>query len=209
MSTLAEAADVAAELGLSNEFELTDVQANRIPGLLIKASGLFRRAAGNRQFDLDTYTHRVQVVGGRVRLPETPVTAVTMVVDDCGNAVAYTRVGDWLTVAGHHHNLNNSFGCYRPENQGSGWFVTVTYNGGGIPDDVRVTVAQAVARALGMDKTAQTGVKSHDQTLGPMSERKQFFDWAAEAVTLTDDECAFAESFRYPGTQLIMHRPSC
>lgn len=207
MTALAAAADVAKELGLSNESELSTEQTNRIPGLLIKASSSFRRAAG-RQFSPGSYTQRLQVIGGRVRLPEDPVTDVASVVDDCGNTVSYTRVGYWLNVSRHHHSNDASFGCYQPAGIESGWFVTATYTGGAVPDDVKVTVAQIVARQLGVDPTAATGVRMHEQTMGPFTERKQFFDWAAETVTLTDEELDFAASFRDPTRSRIVHR-SC
>lgn len=206
MTSLASAEDVAHELGLNAEGDLTDAQAVRIPSLLTKASFLFRQAAGKRQFTPDDYVQRLMVVGGRVRLPEAPVSAVATVVDDSGNNVAFTRVGEWINVGNHHGNLNNSFGCYQPDDAGSGWFVTVAYTGGEVPDIVRDTVAQVVARQLGVDPIPATGVKSHEQTLGPITERKTFFDWAADAVTLTDEECAIADSFRYAGTNPIIHR---
>lgn len=204
MSTLAAAADVAAELGLSNESELSTEQANRIPSLLLKASWKFRRAA-DRQFTAATYTQRLQVVGGRVRLPEDPVTDVASVVDDAGNTVTYTRIGQWLDVS-RHHTYDTSFMCHDRFDVESGWFVTATYTGGGVPDEVRVTVAGIVARQLGLDPAATTGVKNVAQTMGPFSESKQFFDWAADAVAFTDEEQAFAESFRYQGTTPIIHR---
>lgn len=206
MVALAAPVDVAHELGLTDETEFSSEQTNRAPGLLVSASRTFRRHAG-RQFTPGTYTHRCQVIGGRLRPLETPVASITSVVDDSGNPVAFTRVGDWLNVSGHH-NTDASFACYRPEGHNSGWFVTVTYTGGQIPEDVKVTVAQIAARQLTVDPVAATGVKVHDQTLGPISERKQFFDWAAESVTLTDEECAFAESFRDARGSRIVHR-SC
>lgn len=207
MSTLAAAVDVAKELGLSDESELSTEQENRIPGLLIKASSVFRRAAG-RQFTEATYTQRLQVIGGRVRLPEDPVTDVETVVDDCGNTVGFTRVGYWLNVSRHHQSNDVSFGFYRPSDLESGWFVTVTYTGGAVPDEVRVTVAQIVARQLNVDPTAATGVRMHEQTMGPFTDRKQFFDWAAETVSLTDEEREYAESFRDLTRSRIVHR-SC
>lgn len=206
MTSLATTADVAVELGLEDDSEWTETEQIRIGSLLTKASYVFRQAAG-RQFTTNTYTHRVQVVGGRARLPESPVTAVSAVVDDSGNNVAYTRNGDWLNVSGHHDTAA-SFSCYRPPDLGTGWFISATYTGGGVPDIVRITVAQAVARALNVDPVAATGVRSHEQTMGPFTERKQYFDWAAETVSLTDEELSIAQSFRYPGTAPIVHR-SC
>lgn len=202
MAALADESDVVTELGGS----ITAAQSARVPSLLIKASAAFRREAGRRQFTNDTYTQRLQVVDGRVRLPEPPVESVTSVVDDSGNTVVYTQVGDWLKVSGHHHNYDNSFGCYRPPGLGSGWFVTAAYAGGAVPDEVRVTVAQIVARALKTNPVAATGVKSQDSTMGPFSGRTEFFDWAAEVITLTDEECALAASFIYPGTNPIVYQ---
>ncbi|MCT7369458.1 hypothetical protein [Mycolicibacterium llatzerense] len=201
---LATAADVASELGLDDESQLTSAQVVRIPGLLIKASGMFRRAA-ERQFTTGTYTQRLQVVAGRVRLPEDPVTSVASVVDDAGNAVTYTLNDQWLDVS-RHHTYDTSFMCHERTETESGWFVTAEYTGGAITDEVRVTIAQVVARQLGVDPTAKTGVRTIDQTMGPFAERKQFFDWAAETVAFTDEEQAFAESFRYKGTNPIVHR---
>jgi hypothetical protein len=62
-----------------------------------------------------------------------------------------------------------------------------------------------VARHLNADPMAAAGVRVHDQTLGPISERRTFFDWAAGSVTLTEDECELAESFR-DRTQRIVHQ---
>lgn len=205
MVALAAAVDVAHELGLADENALSSEQTARVPGLLTKASATFRRVAG-RQFSQGIYTHRLQVVGGRVRLLESPVVGVQSVVDDSGNAVAFTRVGDWLNVSGHHANNDASFACYQPAGGNSGWFVTATYTGGDIPDEVKVAVAQIVARALTVDPEAATGLKSHNQTLGPIAESKSFFDWAADAVALTVDELALAESYRDPRGARIVHR---
>lgn len=208
MDPLAAASDVAAELGLGSADDLSTAQANKVPGLLIKASSLFRRAAGYRQFTPGNFTQRLQVVDGTVRLPETPVTAVSSVKDDCGNDVRFTRDGSSLKVSGHH-NTDASFGFYQPQGQGTGWFVTATYTGGDVPDEVRVAVAAAAARALLVDPTPATGVKSVENTVGPLTERKAFFDWAAEsAISLSDDEIALAESYRPPAPAPIVHR-SC
>jgi hypothetical protein len=204
VTPLAAAVDVATELGLTDVGQLTSVQATRIPSLLLKASWKFRRAA-DRQFTSGSYTQRLQVVAGRVRLPEDPVDAVQAVFDDAGNDVTYRAVGQWLDVS-KHHTFDTSFMCHDRVENDSGWFVTATYTGGEVPDEVRVTVAQVVARQLGIDPTAATGVKSLNQTMGPFTEQKQFFDWAAETVAFTDEEQAFAESFRYSGNTPIIHR---
>lgn len=206
MASLAAAVDVAHELGLADESALSSEQAAKIPGRLTKASTLFRLHAG-RQFTASTYTHRCMVVGGRCHPLETPITSVQSVVDDSGNNVAFTRVGNALNVSGHHGDNESSFACYQPQGVNSGWFVTVTYEGGGVPDDVRVTVAEIVARTFNANPEAAGGVKSHEQTLGPITERKQFFDWAGmDAVTLTEDDIALAESYRDPRGARIVHQ---
>lgn len=202
--TLAGASDVATELGLENEAALTPVQARRIPTLLVKASYLFRKAA-QRQFAEGPYTHRLKVQGGRVRLPEGPISAVAAVVDDSGNTVTFTRNGDWLTVEGHH-NHQNSFDCYRPTG-GSDWFVTATYTGGGVPDVVKVAVAQTVAAALQQDPRIATGARRVETESGPFRERVEFVDGGSATLALSDDDRELAESFRYPGTQVIVQTP--
>lgn len=183
---------MAIELGLAEESDLTDVQAARIPSLLTKASYLFRQAA-DRQFTNGSYTQRLQVVGGRARLPETPVDDVDSVVDDDGDEVDYTVDGAWIDLSGSVKRRG-----------GTGWFVTVAYTGGAVPDEVRVTVAQMVARGLNVDPAAATGLRYQDQTMGPLNERKQFFDWAAEPVTLTADDRTVAQSYRNRGGQPIV-----
>lgn len=200
---LAEASDVAAELGVA-EGDLTDAQVLRIPSLLVKASYLFRQAAG-RQFETGTYTQRLQVVAGRVRLPEQPVTSVDSVVDDCGNAVPFTESDGWLKV--DRHNSSDVSFHWHNHPAGSGWFVTVTYTGGGVPDVVRVAVAQMVARALNVDPAPATGVKNQMQVAGPFTNQVSYFEWAAESVALSAEERRLAETFRYPGTTLILQRP--
>lgn len=200
---LAEASDVAAALGVA-EGELTPAQVLRIPPLLAKASYLFRIAAG-RQFTPDTYTHRLKVNGGRVRLLESPVESVSSVVDDSGNQVTYTRNGAWLIVEGHH-NHNNSFDCYQPAG-GSDWFATVVYDGGEIPAVVTASVAQMVATTLQVDPAVATGAKRVESTAGPFQSRVEFFDGTTATVALSDDDRALAASFRYPGTHVIVQRP--
>lgn len=206
---LATLNDVAAELEVDSVHDLTDAQISRAGSLLVRASHLFRQAAG-RQFTPDTYTHRLQVVGGRVRLPESPVTQINSVVNDAGNAVEYTRSGPWLTMIvprGHW----NTFDCYHPDDFGSsdaGWFVTVSYTGGEVPNVVTVTVAQMVARHLNADPAPATGVKSQSVTTGPFSQQTQFLDWADEAMVLSDADRQVAESFRYRATRPIVNCPS-
>ena len=196
---LAELEDVAKALGVE---ELDAAQQLRVPALLVRASYLFRQAA-NRQFTLDTYTHRLKVQGKRVRLPETPVMTIATVTDDSGNNVTYTRNGAWLTIP-EFRTANNSFTWYQPSDTED--FVTVTYTGGAIPDVVRDTVAGMAARALVVEPS-EAGLSMHELQAGEFRERKQYADWATATVGMSDEDRDVAESFRYPGGQVVVMRP--
>jgi hypothetical protein len=187
--TLAAADDVAHELGLDSADELTDAQALRVPSLLARASHLFQQAA-ERQFTLDSYTVRLKVNAGQIRLPESPVIAVHSVVDDDGEPVEYTRSGQWLTV-----------------DKASHVFCTVEYTGGAIPDAVRSAVAAIAARYLSIDPQAVAGAKQVNLTTGPFQSNITYQDWASDSVCLSEDDQLLAESFRYPGTQVIVMQP--
>ena len=200
---LASADDVARELGLESQTDLSTAQNYRVPSLLARASHLFQKAA-DRQFTTDTYTVRLKVTGGRVRLPESPVTSVDSVVDDVGNAVTYTRHGQWLDID-THFNSDVSFAVLPPE--GCVSFVTVTYDGGEIPVVVKGAVAAMAARYLNVDPQALTGAKSVNLITGPFQSNITYNDWASETMCLSDDDQKLAETFRYKGTQVVVQRP--
>lgn len=201
---LANADDVAHELGLAAAVNLSAGQALRVPSLLARASYLFQRAAG-RLFTPGTYTVRLKVTGGQVRLPESPVTAVGSVVDDVGNDVDWSRFGQWLKVE-TTFNENISFAALPPD--GCTAFVTVTYTGGEIPDVVKGAVAAIAARYLNIDpQKVVAGAKSVNLITGPFQSNITYADWVTESVCLSDDDKALAESFRYQGTQVVVQRP--
>lgn len=173
---LAVAADVAAALGR----DLTTSEAIKVVPILVKASELFRREA-QQLFTADTSTVRLQVVGGDVHLPERPVTSVTAVVDDDGNAVTYTRHGGRLVT------------CLPSDR-----FVTVTYaHGGTVPDLVRTTVADIARKVLLIPEQATTGVSRATETAGPFSTTLEYATWAQGGQTmLAPDDRAIARSYR-------------
>lgn len=201
---LASAADVAHELGLAGADDLSAAQALRVPTLLARASYLFQRAA-DRLFTPDTYTVRLRVAGGQVRLPESPVTDVASVVDDAGNDVDYTRYGQWLRIC-TRFNSDNSFASLPPDGYVS--FVTVTYTGGAIPDVVKGAVAALAAKYVSIDPATQVaGATTVNLITGPFQSNITYADWATETLRLSEDDCQLAESFRYKGTQVVVQRP--
>jgi hypothetical protein len=192
---LASSADVATALGVD---ALTAEQNQRAPGVLAKASNVFRFIA-KQDFTPGTSTVRVKVDGGQVRLQQEPVTAVASVVDDHGNAVDYTRAGQLLT-------LTHACGSRRPRPLGSHEFVTVTYShGGDVPDDVRQCIAEIAAKVLSIDKRARAGIASGTRTAGHFTEVNNYAAWAiGGATTLAPDDEKLALSFRYPGRHVYV-----
>ena len=188
---LAVQSDVEAALGRV----LTESEVARIEGILLKASALFRREA-KQEFTAGSSTVRLKVNGGRVYLPQCPVTAVTAVVDDRGEAVEYERAGQWLTV------------CL-----GSDKFVTVAYSHGDdeVPDLVRLTIAEVGAKVLSMSAEALQGVSSYTNTDGPFTETRTYAGWSQGGqTTLSPEDKAVAQSFRVrvPTIHVMSSQPS-
>jgi hypothetical protein len=173
---LAMAADVAEVLGR----DLTSSEAIKVEPILDKASALFRRRAG-QEFTEGQSEVRLKVNGGKVYLPQYPVTDVVSVTDDDGEGVDYEQVGQWLDVG-----------------LGSDKFVTVVYtHGGEVPDLVRLTVAEVAKRVLLVPESAQTGVTQHSETAGAFTQSDSYATWAQGGQTmLAPDDLAIADSFR-------------
>ena len=184
---LALAVDVKAALGR----DLTTEEAAKIGAILDKASELFRRRSG-QQFTTGTSEVRLKVNGGRVYLPQRPVTAVTTVLDDDGVAVEYTRFKQWLTVPLISHE-----------------FVTVTYEHGGVvPDVVRLCIAEIARKVLGIDPNAAAGKVQHTETTGPFTDSDTYATWAQGGQTmLAPDDNALADTFRVRIPNVIVQRP--
>lgn len=178
---LATSDDVKAALGR----DLTADETARVGAILDKASELFRRRSG-QQFTTGTSTVRLKVNGGKVYLPQRPVTTVTTVVDDDGDTVAYTLFGQWLTV-----------------DMRSDQFITVTYDHGGtVPDIVRLCIADIGRKILGISPDAMSGAVQATVSAGPYSRNETYATWAQGGQTmLAPDDAALADSFkaRIPG----------
>ena len=151
MNPLATDEDVAAALGRA----LTEAETARVEGILVKASDLFRKIAG-QDFTAGTSTVRLKVEAGRVRLAQTPATAVTEVVDDESVDIDHELRGQWLWVTRN--------GCPLVSHE----FVTVTYSHGGeVPDLVRLTIAEIAAKVLRIPAAAASGIQSQQRSAGP------------------------------------------
>jgi hypothetical protein len=172
---LASSTDVAAVLGRA----LTSAESARVGAILDKASELFRRRSGQK-FTSGTSTVRLRVVGDVVTLTQRPVVSVQSVVDDSGEAVAYTLRGSQLVLTG----------LYK--------FVKVAYtHGGTVPDVVRLAVADIARKVLLIPEGARGGVSQFSDTTGPFTESGTYATWAVGGQTmLSPDDNALADSFR-------------
>lgn len=161
--------------------DLTPFEEDRLAGVLSKLSALFRREA-RRTFAAGTTTVRLKSNGGRIHLAERPVESVDLVVDDHGRQVAWARHGQWLVTP-----------------LTSAEFATVTYShGDGVPDEVRIAIAEAAAQIVSVDPTAvPAGVERITEAAGPFSRSTTYAAWATNGRSvLSDDDRALARSFR-------------
>lgn len=192
VAQLAAHADVVAALGRA----LTDSETARVGAILDKASELFRGRSG-QQFTPGTSTVRLKVNGGRVYLPQRPVTSVPSVVDDDGVDVVYTVAGQWLTIDADSASRTSSS------------FVTVEFShGGAVPDLVRLAIADIARQVLMIDVNAQTGVTQRAQTKGPFTESFSYASWAVGGMTrLSPEDNALADSFKVAVPKTWVQRP--
>ena len=159
MTDLATTNDLAQVMART----LTDDEKARAKALLEVASATVRTYTW-QHFTQVTETVRLPVRGGRVRLPQKPVTAVTAVSVANGSAIAYS----W--VAGQVVDCNpatvNAFEL-EPFRTRLQW-VDVTYTHGWeqVPADVRGIVCDIAAAALA-SPPEDSGVQT--ETLGPFS----------------------------------------
>jgi len=187
---LATSTDVVAVLGRA----LTSSEVLRVEPILDKASELFRRRA-RQTFSNGTSTVRLKVNGGRVYLPQRPVTAVASVVDDAGVVVTYTLADQWLTL---NTVLGDKF-------YGSDAFVTVAYTHGGVPELVRLCIADVARQVLTIDANAQVGVSQHAETRGPFTESSSYATWAVGGSTrLSPEDNALADSYRFRAPSVVV-----
>jgi hypothetical protein len=144
MEPLAQVSDVEARLSR----ELTDAELVRIAHLLADASAAVRARAGQTFTVVEDDEVTLTRTGGRLILPQRPVTAVDSVEDPNGNPVLHTwTVGDdWIDVAA---NVPDSFAWFPWRNGIRRYTVTYDHGYAEIPADIVGVVCQIAARALG------------------------------------------------------------
>lgn len=151
---------LATELNLRERLgrPLSDVEAERAPSLLADASALVRNYTG-REFTSRQLTSRLRVHNGRVKLPQTPVTAIASVTSINRDGTPGPAVAGWYwdgLVTVMMPSLGQiANGPEWPDYAGWGaWYrsVTVTYTAGYdvVPDIIEAVVSSIVLRALGM-----------------------------------------------------------
>lgn len=184
---LADSSDVEKILQRS----LTAEESDSCDDLLEAASAMFRDAA-NQDFTPGSSTVRLKVNGERVRLDQRPCTAVQSVVDDNGNDVSFTRNGCWLTV-----------------DADSSRFLTISYeHGGDVPVAVRLAVAEMVSRALTVPGDVLAGARSTSDGAGPYSQSTSWGNGEnSSLLRLSDSNLGLAQSYLWPGGQVIVQRP--
>ena len=161
---------------------LSSTEVTRAEALLRDASATVRLEAG-QEFTAGTSTLvRLRLRNGIVRLPQRPVTAVTAVHDDYGNAVTYRWLGDDRLALSAVALNEFELAPYRtPLGE-----VLVSYaHGGDVPDLVVAITCNVVLRALGRDPrdgaiiqetvagyTYQTGAVGGAGPVGLLAEEK-------------------------------------
>lgn len=179
--------DVRLALGRA----LTDSETERLPGILAKASELFRLEAG-QTFTPGRSDVRLKVNAECVHLPQSPAGVIHSVTDDHGRAVAYTRRKQWLHIR-----------------RGSHEFVTVDYSHGdeAVPVLVRLTIAEIAKKVLSINPNAAAGVVQHQETSGPFSDSDTYATWAQGGQTLlAPDDLAIARRYRTRVPRLWVQR---
>lgn len=173
---LATPKDVADALGR----DLTPEELRKVVPILAKASALFRLKSG-QLFTPGTSTVRLKSDGGRIYLPQRPVTEVLGVHDTNIHSIDYSRQGQWLTTS-----LSSSD------------FAIVTYaHGGEVPELVALTIADIGRKVLSISEHAAAGVTQYSDTTGPFTESYSYATWAVGGQTmLAPDDLATALSFR-------------
>lgn len=194
MADLATSADVAARLGR----DLTPVETIKIPALLQDASASVRNYTHQyiEQVIDDTVTLRVR--NARIRLPQRPVTAVSL---GAGPPGSFQWLGDDKIFVGS--SIPDTFG-WEPWRYGIR-AVTVTYTHGynPIPDDIIGVVCSIVMRALGREPTdagmTSESIQGYSYTIGVVG--------AAGALGLLNSEMAILDAYCQVGGNVQTAQP--
>lgn len=197
MTALATADDVTALLGR----DLTDAESDRVEVLLAAASARFRTEA-RREFTAAEHTVVLRVDGGRVTLPQRPVSSVDTVHAIGADGQAGAAIGTWVFDGIATIDLGDWTvqQVNAPELDDPDDTVQVTWTAGyaTVPEDVRWTVAGMALRTLTAASTA--GVES--ETIGGYTYRLGAAA-AAGPLGMTPDELAVARRYRPAGIRSV------
>lgn len=166
MAALATEADLEARLGRS----LTAEELTQAIALLDDASATVRVYTG-RNFEAAEVTQRLRVVDGKVRLPQSPVTAVESVESVEGTAVDFT----WHHGSTIYLNAGVLDAWEYEGRTRTPTYVDVTYTAGSatIPDAIVAVVCSIAKRALEVP-AASSGLTSesvgnYSYSVGPVA----------------------------------------
>lgn len=174
---LASTEDVQAALGR----DLTPEELTKADAVLTKSSALFRLYSG-QHFTPSTSDVWLTVHGGRVHLPQHPVTRVHSVLNADGFPVAHALTGSTLLVQ------DVTAGQIR---------VAYSHGSADVPTLVRSTIADIVQKVLTIPEAAQAGVQQKTETTGPFSETYTYAAWALGGqASFSPDDRRIAESYR-------------
>lgn len=187
MAALASVDDVADLLGLTSE----GVDADQATAMLAQASARFRAEAWC-DFEETETTLTLRVIGQRVDLPKRPVVSVDSVANIDTDGTVGSAMTDWSFDGIHTIRLGDqsvviNATTYETETVSVTW----THGFAAVPEDVRWSVAQMVARAISSPSPAAvTG-----ETIGAYSYRTGSYS-ASAALGMTPDERAVAHRYR-------------
>lgn len=190
MADLATVADLEARLGR----DLDAAEIARAEALLAGASARVRSYTG-QSFDLATTTDRVRVRNGRLRLPQRPVVAVSVLADMNGTDITFTwHAGNDILMGSSGYPVRHPIedAWYRHHD-----WVDVTYTHGyeAIPADVVEVVCSIVLRTFGVAADASgydsESIGSYSYSVGAVA--------AAGAVGLMNEEREALAPYRRMG----------
>lgn len=188
MAPLADEIDLEGRLGRS--FSVSEYTQATL--LLEDASAAVRGYTG-QEFTPSTTTTRLRVNGGIVRLPQRPVTAVTLVKDMNAATVDFTwHQGDRVDLSANVL----AAASWEPQ-RGDLSFVDITYTHGSeiVPLDIVAVVCQMAGRALGnpadQSGTQTESIDDYSYTLGGAA--------AAGPLGMLADEKAVLDRYRRVG----------
>jgi hypothetical protein len=202
MDSLASNDDVAHSLGLADATALSVAQAARIPALMAKLCGQFRREAVC-EFTPGTTDIKLLSVDGRITLPDI---LNGVILDQDGDVIAQNpgsvnSVLKWedgcavssYTVVGQDV-IPREEQCYGPRRVGTGDAFQVNYtHNGAVPDDVSAAVAACVSRYLAVDPKSAVAQSTF---LSAEGYHQRMAAWVAQSVWLDAADVQLARSYR-------------